>query len=266
MGFFSFCQASISWERLYNPLALVIPELNNLIFFIHGLGCAKESFDDVFLFPEFNSFSLLTVDLVGFGNSSKPQDFSYSMEDQAKICELLIAKINPTSVHIVGHSMGGAVGLLLANRISHKLVTFVNVEGNLISEDCGLLSRKTIGIPLEEFINNGFNEIKSNVRNSGDEGSMLWVKWSEKSDALGFYKSAKSLVEWSDSGKLLEMFKTLEINKAYLHGERNSHLRVLGELHGITKISISNSGHFVMNDNPREFYSELFNLVTRGVD
>ena len=34
-------------------------------------------------------------------------------------------------------------------------------------------------------------------------------------------------------------------------------MRVLDELEGIKKIKISKSGHFVMNDNPGEFYSKL---------
>ncbi len=51
-----------------------------VIVFIHGLGCSKESFDAAFDFPQFNDFSLLAVDLVGFGDSSKPQVLIHSLK------------------------------------------------------------------------------------------------------------------------------------------------------------------------------------------
>ncbi len=231
------------------------------VIFIHGLGCAKESFDDIFVFSRFNDFSLLAIDLIGFGDSSKPKDFSYTMEDQAEICKLLLDEFNPKKVHIVAHSMGGAIGLLLAEKLSDKLVSFTNIEGNLISEDCGLLSRKTISVPIEDFKNKVFDELKSSIAESKDKGLQLWLKWNEKSDTLAFYRSSESLVEWSDSGKLLEKFKNLKIKKVYIYGDRNSGMKVLDDLGDIKKIEISNSGHFVMNDNPEEFYTRLSDFI-----
>ena len=113
------------------------------IIFIHGLGCTKESFDDLWNFTAlFKDLSLLTFDLVGFGNSSRPKDFSYTMEDQAEICKVLLDTFKPDKVHLVAHSMGGAIGLILAENIRDKAASFINIEGNLISEDCGPLSRK----------------------------------------------------------------------------------------------------------------------------
>jgi len=64
--------------------------------------CTKKSF-------EFNDFSLLAIDLIGFGDSSKPQNFSYTMENQAEICKLVLDEIKANKVHIVSHSMGGAI-------------------------------------------------------------------------------------------------------------------------------------------------------------
>lgn len=195
--------------------------------------------------------------MIGFGSSSKPQDFSYALEDQAGICELLLDRFKAGKVHVVGHSMGGAIGLLLADRISDRLVSLINVEGNLIGQDCGLLSRKTASVSLKEFKKGVFQNSRLAVQSLEGPGSRLWVEWSSKVDLLGFYRSSKSLVEWSDSGKLLRKFLGLEVSKAYFYGEKNSNKEVLAGLQGVSRISISHSGHFVMNDNPAEFYSKL---------
>ena len=61
-----------------------------LILFLHGLACSGESFRNLFDQSWFPSASLLVPDIIGFGQSSKLEDFSYTMEDQARVCEQLL--------------------------------------------------------------------------------------------------------------------------------------------------------------------------------
>lgn len=162
---------------------------------------------------------------------------------------------------LIRNSMGGAIGLLLAEKLSNKLISFTNVEGNLVSEDCGLLSRKTISVSFEEFRKSVFAELKSETKESNNKSSNLWLEWNEKSNTLAFYSSSESLVKWSDSRKLLAKFKNLKTKKVYFYGDKNSEMKVLNELGNIRKIEISNSGHFVMNDNPEQFYTKLGDFI-----
>ena len=231
---------------------------DELILFVHGLGCSKESFDAAFDFPDFAGFQLLAVDLVGYGGSSRPRDFSYSMEDQAEILRLLLDEIRPTKIHIVAHSMGGAVGLLLAKEIEGRLASFVNVEGNLIGSDCGLISRKAIQISYDEFEETVFDRIRS-------VGPETWRKMSAMADALGFYKSCESLVEWSNSEKMLNMFLGLKADSLYIYGDQNADMEILGRLGAIEKASVPSSGHFVMNDNPAAFLALTLRAVTGSI-
>lgn len=228
---------------------------DELILFIHGLGCSKESFDAAFDSPYLADFQLLAVDLVGYGGSSRPSDFSYTMENQAEVLRLLLDEMKSAKIHVVAHSMGGAVGLLLAKEIGGMLASFVNVEGNLIGSDCGLISRKAIQISYDEFRDNVFDRIRS-------VGPETWQEMSAMADALGFYKSCESLVEWSDTEKLLEIFLGLEVDSLYVYGDRNADMEILGRLGEIRKASVSASGHFVMNDNPAGFCALVRETVT----
>ncbi|MGE5627917.1 MAG: alpha/beta fold hydrolase [Solirubrobacterales bacterium] len=234
---------------------------NELILFIHGLGCSKDSFEQLWGFPDFKAYSLVTFDLVGFGDSEKTLDFSYDIADQAEICKLLLSQFQYDIVHIVGHSMGGAIGVLLMEGLKSSSASFINVEGNLIGADCGLISRKTISYSFEEFHKNMFNKLILHNKASEDFSSKLWAEMLQKCDPFAFYKSSKWLVKWSDSNKLLDIFLGLKCNKAYIYGDKNSEMDVIGMLNGIKKISISNSGHFMMNDNPNEFYKKLCNTI-----
>ena len=226
------------------------------MFFIHGLGCCKDAFDDAFKVDEMKGFSLMAIDLPGFGKSSRPRGFSYSLEDQAEVCRRVLDQIQGNKIHIVGHSMGGAIGLLLAEKMS-KVASFIDIEGNLISEDCGLLSRKATVVSFQDFKGEVFDQLIAKIKQSREKGARLWATWNTMSDPFAFYRSAQSLVNWSDSRNLLKKLKGLAIKKAYIYGEKNTKMAVLHRLGSIKKIAISKSGHFVMNDNPQEFYKVL---------
>lgn len=234
---------------------------SELILFIHGIGCSKESFEKVWGIPEFEKYSLLTVDLAGHGDSPRPAGFSYSMEAQADACMHLLQSFEFDRIHIVGHSMGGAVALLLAGKLEDKLGSLVSAEGNLIGVDCGLVTRKTISYDLGEFEKVKFGRFIEDNETSEDTSLKLWAGMLRKCSPLAFYKSSESLVEWSDSGRLLEFFRMLNTRKAYIHGDRNLKTDVLGRLNGIEKISVSCSGHFIMTDNPCEFYKKLYCIL-----
>ena len=223
-----------------------------LLLLLHGLGCSKESFRDIWFRDEFSNYSIISLDFLGFGDSSKPDKFSYKMEDQASVCAEVLKEISSKQVHIVAHSMGGAIGLLLPSALLNSALTFANLEGNLISKDCGIVSRKTISVSFQKFENELLPDLRALSKSLGEERFFL-----DSALPLGFYKSAESLVRWSDSGDLLSRFKNLPCRKSYFYGERNADLDVLHRLNTIEKVMIGRSGHFMMNDNPEEFYSRL---------
>jgi pimeloyl-ACP methyl ester carboxylesterase len=237
---------------------------SELILFIHGLGCSRDSFAHVWEAAGFEKYSMLAVDLAGHGDSPRPPDFAYRMEDHAEECISLLGRFEFDRIHIVAHSMGGAVGLLAAERLGTRLSSFISVEGNLTGADCGLVSRKTISYPLREFEKTKFEQFVEANEASEDPGLRLWAGMLRKCSPLAFYRSAESLVEWSDSGKLFDLFMNLNSRKTYIYGDRNNKMDVLGMLGGINNISVSGSGHLVMTDNPGEFYKKLLNAIEDG--
>ena len=224
------------------------------IFFIHGLGCAKEAFDGAFVAPELQKYSLLAADLVGFGNSSKPEGFSYRMEEHADILKALLEEAGVDKVHIVAHSMGGAVGIFLAGKAYGFIESFANVEGNLVAEDCGLMSRRCASVSYEDFSCRIFDDMKAALERSCHNEVRLWLR---KSAPLAFYRSSVSLLRWSESGNLLNKFKKLQSRKLYVYGEQSGKLAVLDRLGSVPRRRIPGSGHFVMLDNPCKFYREI---------
>ena len=71
-----------------------------MILLLHGLGCSKASFRDIWSRDEFTDYSILSLDLLGFGESSKPMNFSYKMEDHACVCAQVVKNVNSEKIHI----------------------------------------------------------------------------------------------------------------------------------------------------------------------
>lgn len=229
----------------------------SILIFIHGLGCSRESFIDLWRYPEFQKYTCIVPDLLGFGEAPRPGAFSYAMEDHAGVCRALLDHFPGAPVSVVGHSMGGAIGVILAGMIPERIASFFNVEGNLFRTDCSVSRSAASVMDFSRFRDNLFRSIRILTPGKMEKGTELWAGWIEKSWPDGFNRSARSLVEWTDSGELLKGFLELRARKAYVCGERNSRRKILERLQGIRIISISGSGHFPMNDNPDEFYRVL---------
>lgn len=237
---------------------------SDLLLLIHGLGCSGESYRSVWEYPCFQQCTVLVPDLPGFGRSGFNDSFSCSLEDYAAVCRELIDLFVHRQLHIVGHSMGGAIGVLLCAMIGERVSSFINVEGNLIAADCGV-SRKIVSMSHEEFFETECPELYLTAESSGEQGVRMWASLAEQASPEALYRSASSLVEWSDSGVLLTEFLALRCPKVYVYGERNRELKSLAGIGSIQLRAIPRCGHFPMNDNPDEFYGFLAQwLVIQG--
>jgi pimeloyl-ACP methyl ester carboxylesterase len=194
------------------------------------------------------------MDMAGFGDSCEPEDYSYSMEDQAAICDALIAKHSRPNLHVVAHSMGVAVALLFAAHTYEKVRSFANIEGNLIGEDCDMLSRRIAERSYDEYESRMFDKQKTRFR------SDILLRF-DTTTPRAVYNSSVSLVQWSDSGELLRRYNELPCRKMYFWGERNADMPVLDKLRAEEKCMISGSGHAMMIENPEEFYAKLAEFI-----
>ena len=235
---------------------------DHLIVAIHGLGCSKESFDGLFLATGLNSYSICAVDLPGHGDSDRPDDFEHSMDEYARVVSSVISQIAPTSVSIVAHSMGGAVGVLLAEH-HVDVECFSNIEGNLVAEDCSVASRRIAEQTSQQFVDDGYREFVA-LRDSSNRADLqTWSRWLRQASPRALHQAACSLIELSDSGTLLNTFNALGV-KIYVHGDEDSKDFLLHRLQRAPVTAISNAGHFSMIDNPVEFEAAVVKGMTRG--
>jgi|SRR5215469_4672912 len=222
------------------------------LIFLHGIGCTKESFDYAFQSRELKDYTICTFDFPGHGQSNNLPETDYSLQLYADITDLVIQRLFCDQFCIVGHSMGGAVGIIAAQGRS-DIKCFVNADGNLIAQDCGLASREIADQGLAEFISDGYDQFVATLRTSSRNDLNCWGEWCAKADPHALHQASASLVEWSDSGKLLELFNALPC-KAYLYGDQDDKQYVLNHVSNVMISTVPDSGHFMMMDNPSSFY------------
>jgi len=242
---------------------------SDAIVFVHGLGSSKEDYVEAFGREEFQPFTILAADLVGFGDSDKPVTFSYEMKDQATILKAIIDRFGIGRFYLVAHSMGGIVGVELCEMMPDRVISFINAEGNLTTEDA-TTSRGIAKMSEEEFARNGFERLKrafeAEFEKAGDQGGKRYLEALSKATAKSVYQSSVSTVHESDYGDLLTRFTRLPFYKCYVYGEKNRGrfpTEKSLEQKGVPIFYISRSGHAMIDENPNEFYNCVLGILRR---
>ncbi|ENQ3104155.1 alpha/beta hydrolase [Bacillus cereus] len=96
------------------------------LLMLHGFGGSSNGFSDIY--PDLaKNHTVIAVDILGFGHSSKPMDFRYSFPNQANLYYKLMKKLGYDTFAILGHSMGGEISLnltyLYPDAVTHLILT-----------------------------------------------------------------------------------------------------------------------------------------------
>jgi pimeloyl-ACP methyl ester carboxylesterase len=85
----------------------------NPVLCIHGFGASLYSWRN-FVDPLSAHYQLILIDLRGSGNSPKPDDSHYSIQDHADLIFKFILEHDLKNLTLVGNSFGGSLSLLLS--------------------------------------------------------------------------------------------------------------------------------------------------------
>ena len=105
------------------------------ILLIHGIPTNSWLWRDLAEKLEQKDYRVIAPDLIGFGNSSVPEDIShFNFEKQAEKLVLLLKKLNIEKTELVVHDMGGLVAWNVLN-LAPKEITKLHILNTVLYED-----------------------------------------------------------------------------------------------------------------------------------
>ena len=85
------------------------PARGPVVVLVHGLGGRAEDWRDLAPSLAKAGFRVYLPDLIGYGRSERPADFSYSVHDEAGVVVGFLDALGLSQVNLGGWSMGGAI-------------------------------------------------------------------------------------------------------------------------------------------------------------
>lgn len=166
--------------------------------------------------------------------------------------------------HLVGHSMGGLTALMLAHALQDRVLSFIDIEGNVAPEDC-FLSRQIVDFAAEDPTGFFHAFIERNWHSPDYASPLYAASLRHKVRALAVPGIFTSMVQLSDHGDLMAKFLALPFPRLFMYGEQNASLSYLPTLaeDGVELAEIPHCGHFPMYSNPVEMWRRIAAFLAR---
>lgn len=228
------------------------------VLFLHGFGSTKEDYADMVRHSTLKDYPFLAYDAPGCGETACSDLSKVSIPFLVKTAVAMLDHHKIERFHLVGHSMGGLTALMLAHQYPDRVLSFVDIEGNIAPEDC-FLSRQIIDYPAsipQQF----FELFIDRTLHSPAYSSPLYaasLKHKVRAEAVpGIFSS---MVDLSDNGDLMTKFLGLPCPKMFMYGEQNRTHSYLAHIqsNGVRLSEIPECGHFPMYSNPPVMWQEM---------
>ena len=219
-----------------------------LLVYLHGLGCAgSRDWPPVAAGPALAGRASLWLDLLGFGSSPRPAGSGYDLDEQAAaVAGTLLSETAPLA--LVGHSMGGTLAVMVAERLvaaGRPPVAVVLAEPNLRAEDA-TTSARVAALPEAAFVA-AWPRFVAGVESA-------WYRESLRlADPAAYHRSAVSLL--AHGRAMLPRFVALPVErKAYVLGGRSDaathETARLVRQADIEVVTVARSGHEFSAEDP----------------
>tara|TARA_R110002012_G_scaffold93604_1_gene227124 strand:- start:1599 stop:2357 length:759 start_codon:yes stop_codon:yes gene_type:complete len=232
------------------------------VVLIHGLF---GSLNDPKILMAFDQADVHAPDLLGYGVYSQQETADIDLFAQAEHVAKYMLDAGIEQAHIVGHSVGGVIAVLLADRYPELVSSLISVEGNLTINDA-FWSAELAAMPIEkvEEIVAGYRHAPSDWFASAgvpitEWTTLLATSWLSNQPATTIKAQAKAVVEATKPSEYLRTLSRLMesgLAVSLIAGSRSSDSWDVPDwlIRTCTmRINIADTGHLMMAESPARF-------------
>ncbi len=233
---------------------------NKTLVHFHGFVSCKEENKTLIDFCKQNSITYCGIDFPGQGNSTIDDRDKPELEYFAKIAVNFIKSLNKKDIIISGHSMGGAIALLVASILGKDVVSHVILEDPV---NHSLLDSEKDRINLLNMLKGRDSYLKS------VDGNIIDEEMSEK-QRNWYKKLAENLTSHELLEQLLKVTTDLKIKIDVIYGVNDPVVPYKNSLKGFKSIQTSNpinfhdvenAKHSPHNENPEKYLAIIGGLI-----
>lgn len=162
----------------------------------------------------------LLIDFLGHGYSDRPSDFGYGFEDHARTIVALVDALGLSECGLVGHSMGGGVGVHVATARADCVSLLIMAEGHIDAGGGERLGGQT----EDQFVERGFSELlgaQAEIAEAQPDGlRAAHLGITRLVEPRAIHREAVSLVSGTNPS-VRSLLRELQIPRWYLQGEES---------------------------------------------
>lgn len=234
---------------------------------LHGLGSTNDDFAPLTHHPEIASRRVVAWNAPGSGGS--PYSRSLTIEDLRDLVLQLRESLGLEKPLLIGHSMGGLTALLAARARPELFGGFLNLEGNLTPEDCGVFSRAADALCFERFEGRFFPWLELEFERSPCAGFPEFSRRFRRNvTERAFWDYCRSIVRICDAEPLLSDYCALPMLRIFVYGSENRSLPAAVFLRGAgARVEeVPSSNHFPLDSNPEFTLNVLARFCDRATE
>jgi|SRR5690625_4288569 len=239
------------------------------ILLIHGLVASVYTFNRVMPLLQ-KHFSVIAIDLPGFGRSEKSSRFINSYKNFAKLIAQCIDYFSLDEVYLAGHSMGGQISLYTAKQFPEKVKKLILLNAS------GYLKPSNHGIKLLSYVPFFHLFIKRQVKKQGVRKTLenvlfdpaviteeMTEEYGRPLEEKGFYKSLLRLVRYREGDLQTEQVQSITTPTLLIYAEEDRVIslkvgkKLAEDLPNAKLITYPKTGHLITDEVPEKISEQI---------
>ncbi len=174
---FRFASQNKTLEMVY--MYIPAKDAKRVVALFHGKNFNAAYWEETARLLIDNGYGVLMPDQIGFGKSSKPEDYQYSFSALAHNTRLLMASLNIDEAIVVGHSMGGMLATRFALNYPETTEKLILVNPIGLENYLQFVEYRDVAFFYANELKKTPGKIKDYQRKNYYDGA-----WNERYDAL----------------------------------------------------------------------------------